>query len=67
MDEDTLYKLFNLNIKKSRPGTENETGTGLGLFITQKYVEKNGGSLDAVSQLNKGTSFTFTLPSQPIY
>jgi len=67
MDEDTLFKLFQLNVKKSRPGTENESGTGLGLFITQKYVEKNGGTLDAVSEINKGTTFILTLPGQPIY
>jgi len=67
MDEDTLFKLFQLNVKKSRPGTENESGTGLGLFITQKYVEKNGGTLDAFSEINKGTTFILTLPGQPIY
>jgi signal transduction histidine kinase len=66
MDEDTLFKLFKINIKKSRPGTEKESGTGLGLYITQKYVEKNGGRLDAVSEPDKGTTFMFTLPAQPI-
>jgi signal transduction histidine kinase len=63
MDEDTLFKLFKLKVNKSRPGTENETGTGLGLSITQRYVEKNGGTLDVVSELNKGTSFSFTVPN----
>ncbi|HVO75892.1 MAG TPA: response regulator [Ignavibacteriaceae bacterium] len=66
MDEATIFKLFNLNTNKSRLGTENEKGTGLGLFITQKYVEKNGGTLDVVSQINKGTAFSFTIPNAPI-
>jgi signal transduction histidine kinase len=66
MNEDTIFKLFQLKINKSRPGTENETGTGLGLFITQKYVEKNGGTLDVVSEVNKGTSFSFTLPEYSV-
>jgi signal transduction histidine kinase len=66
MDEDTLFKLFKLKVNKSRPGTENETGTGLGLSITQRYVEKNGGTLDVVSELNQGTSFSFTIPNYTI-
>ncbi|UQZ34037.1 histidine kinase [Paenibacillus sp. PK3_47] len=35
---------------------------GLGLSITQKLVELNGGTIEAQSEPGKGTEFRFTLP-----
>lgn len=37
-------------------------GTGLGLTITKKYVELLGGDISLISEENKGTSFTISLP-----
>ena len=62
MDEKTLKKIFKLDRKKSTPGTENETGTGLGLLIVKEFIEKNGGSINVTSQSSKGSNFSFTLP-----
>lgn len=62
MDEQTLKKLFKLDSKKSTPGTENETGTGLGLLIVKEFIEKHGGSIKVISQPSKGSTFSFTLP-----
>ena len=42
--------------------TKGEFGTGLGLSITKDIIEKLGGRIDVKSQVNKGTSFTATLP-----
>lgn len=37
-------------------------GTGLGLAITKKIIEKHKGSIDFISEQNKGTEFTVTIP-----
>jgi two-component system, sensor histidine kinase and response regulator len=45
------------------PGTNRETGTGLGLLICRDLVQKNGGSLLFTSEEGKGSTFTFSLPN----
>jgi len=40
-------------------------GTGLGLAIARRIAEAHGGSLDAGSQLGKGSTFTLRLPLEP--
>ena len=37
-------------------------GTGLGLSITYGLVEQLGGTIDVSSEVNRGTTFTITLP-----
>ncbi|MCD4779222.1 MAG: PAS domain S-box protein [Candidatus Omnitrophica bacterium] len=41
-------------------------GTGLGLSITYGIIQKHGGSIDVTSELDKGTTFTITLPKARI-
>ncbi len=36
-------------------------GTGLGLYITKNLVQLHGGDITVLSQLGKGTTFTFSL------
>jgi signal transduction histidine kinase len=62
MDKESLDKLFTLNVKKVTPGTNNEMGTGLGLLLTKEFVVKNEGQIEVISEINKGTSVSFTLP-----
>ena len=40
-------------------------GTGLGLPLTKKFVELMGGTFTIASELNVGTTVTFTLPKAP--
>ena len=40
----------------------NIQGTGLGLHIVKRYVELLNGEIDLQSQLNKGTTITFSIP-----
>ncbi|MBN2681512.1 MAG: response regulator [Bacteroidales bacterium] len=44
------------------PNTNNLTGTGLGLAISKSLIEMMGGSINLISELNKGSVFSFTLP-----
>lgn len=37
-------------------------GTGLGLAIAKEFIHKNKGTLDFISELNKGTKFYIRLP-----
>ncbi|MGF6950310.1 signal transduction histidine kinase [Neobacillus sp. B4I6] len=42
--------------------TTKSDGTGLGLSICQKIIQDHGGTIDAASILNQGTTFTICFP-----
>jgi|JI8StandDraft_1071087.scaffolds.fasta_scaffold08084_4 two-component system sensor histidine kinase/response regulator len=57
-----MDKLFRIDSKVTSHGTDNEEGTGLGLILCKEFVEKQGGTIWANSEVGKGSAFTFTLP-----
>lgn len=57
-----LSHLFDNTQKHSLKGTANEKGTGLGLLICKKFVEKHSGRIWAESKVGQGSIFKFTLP-----
>lgn len=61
MTEMKIKKLLEVPSTVTRRGTEKEKGTGLGLLISKEFIEKNKGKLSIQSELNKGSSFSFTI------
>lgn len=43
------------------------TGAGLGLYISKTIIEMHDGTIIADSAIEKGTTFTITLPRDPIF
>ncbi len=55
-------KLFEKFYRVKAKGTEEVTGTGLGLFIVKQLVEKMHGKIWMESIEGKGSTFSFSLP-----
>ncbi len=57
-----ISNLFLLDSSFTTRGTDNETGSGLGLIICKELIEKSGGQIEIKSEKGIGSTFTFTLP-----
>ena len=60
MSPELIEKLFKIDEKTSRPGTDGEASTGLGLLLCKEFIEKNGGKISVESEVGKGSTFSFT-------
>lgn len=65
IEKEKIDKLFDLESSFSTPGTNKEKGTGLGLILCKEFITKHNGTIEARSELGKGSIFTFSIPLPP--
>jgi len=61
MTKENADKLFKIDTNYITRGTEEEEGTGLGLILCKEFVEKHQGKIWVESELDRGSTFKFTL------
>ncbi|MFH0735922.1 MAG: PAS domain S-box protein [bacterium] len=61
LTETEMENLFKLDKKTSKAGTMGEPSTGLGLILCKEYLTKLNGKIWVQSELNKGTTFYFSV------
>ncbi|MDD5292279.1 MAG: HAMP domain-containing sensor histidine kinase, partial [Candidatus Omnitrophica bacterium] len=61
--EKNLGKIFGEFYREDNEINQNVKGTGLGLSLVKYIVEAHKGKIWFTSKLNKGTTFSFTLPA----
>lgn len=64
IDNERLKHLFDISKIQSTSGTNQETGTGLGLIICKQFVERLSGQIWVESEYGKGSMFHFSIPKQ---
>lgn len=60
MSKEKQSKLFS-QFGQSEHGTDNESGSGIGLMLCKQFVTENGGELWVESEEGKGAEFKFSL------
>ena len=63
MTDEMVQCLFSIDSNIKRTGTNGELSTGLGLLLCKAFVEKHSGKITIESEQNKGSVFTFSIPS----
>jgi signal transduction histidine kinase len=62
ISEEDQSKLFTQFFRSESEAVREQTGWGLGLSIVKKMVEAQGGEISCISEIGRGSTFTFTIP-----
>jgi len=62
MSPENQTRLFTKFFRVDNSSTRKVSGTGLGLFITKRLIEAQGGEIWIESEEGRGSVFSFTLP-----
>jgi PAS domain S-box-containing protein len=66
MEEKNVAVIFNKFRELTQAEREAQKGTGLGLAIAKGIVEAHGGEIGVKSKVGEGSTFSFTLPLNPL-
>ena len=62
MTEEDAERIFDKFYRAEDERVKEMTGSGLGLAITRQVIRQHGGDITVETELNKGSTFTLTLP-----
>ncbi len=62
---DELNKLFSKFFRAENATKFYPEGSGLGLYIVKNIIKRHGGQIWVESEINRGSTFYFTLPTDP--
>jgi two-component system OmpR family sensor kinase len=58
-----MHRIFDRFYRSERTGTDKANGAGLGLAIAKRILDLHGSVINVQSELNVGTTFSFSLPA----
>ncbi len=64
IEDSVIHKIFD-PYYTTKHKSDLHSGTGLGLFIVHQNMQDHGGTIEAKSKVDEGTTFILKLPSKP--